>query len=163
MSSPLTALVNTAVKLPFAVFDYDGTTPLSGLVDGDFTPKTVLRDDVDESGSVTLTVTEVGSTGKYVAEFTPNARGLWYVEVTTPLGDVFGDHIDVGLFDSMETLRLETSNAHKIDLGTQEEIAYGDDGITPVQKWDLFTSGGEPVSTQTGVQIRRGPPKLPRT
>jgi len=162
MSAPLTALINTEVKLQFAVFDVDGITPLSGLLDGDFINKVVLRDETDQTGSITLTVTEIGSTGKYVASFTPDARGLWYVEATAPSEDVFGCHVDVGLFNSMETLRKETSNAHEVDIDTQEEIAYDDDGVTPVQKWDLATKGGEDVNTQLGVQIRRGPAKLPR-
>jgi hypothetical protein len=163
MSAKLTALIGAEVRTPFGVFDLDGVTPLSGLVNADFTNKTVIRDGTDESGSVSLVVTEIGSTGKYYTAFTPNARGLWYIEVTTPLGDVLGSHIDVGFFNSLETLRKETANAHKVDLLTQEVIAYDDDGTTPVQRWDLFTDGGEDVVTVVGVQTRRGPAKLPRS
>jgi len=158
MSAVLTALVDIPVKIPFPVFDVDGVTPLSGLVDGDFTNKTLIKDDAVQA--LTVTVTEVGSTGKYYAEFTPDDRGFWYVEVTTPGDEVYGHHVDVGIFDTLDRMRKETSNAHKIDLVTQEEIAYDDDGSTELQKWDVFTDGGEPVDTFTGVQIRRGAPKI---
>lgn len=66
------------MQVQFFVFDFDGITPLTGLVDGDFT-KTLLLDDA--SSALPVTVTEVGATGRYVVEFTPDTAGLWYVDL----------------------------------------------------------------------------------
>jgi hypothetical protein len=161
MSASQTALVDTAVSIPFPVFDVDGITPLTGLVNGDFA-KTVFRDGTDETGSITVTVSEIGSTGTYVAVFIPDARGLWLVTASYDEA-VYGCYIDVGLFDTVETLRKETSNRNEIDFSAQEEVAYDDDGTTIVQRWPLETDGGESVTTQLGVQTKRKPPILPRT
>ena len=162
MTAKLTALIGTAVRLPFTLFDVCGITPLSGEVDGDFT-KTIFRDGTDETGLITVTITEIGSTGRYYAEFTPDARGLWLVSAIHDDTEVaFGCYVDVGLFDTVETLRKETSNRNEIDLTAQEEIAYDDDGTTVIQRWPLETDGGEAVVTQFGVQTKRKPPILPR-
>jgi hypothetical protein len=89
----LNASVGELVQVQFPAFDIDGITPLVGLVDGDFT-KLLLVDNA--ISAQTVTVTEVGSTGRYVITFTPNANGLWYAEVTTPVEDIFADQVEVG-------------------------------------------------------------------
>jgi len=89
----LSASVGELVQIQFPAFDIDGITPLTGLVDGDFT-KLLLVDNA--VSGVTVTVTEVGSTGRYVISFTPNANGLWYAEVQTPVEDIFADQVEVG-------------------------------------------------------------------
>ncbi|MHA2429049.1 MAG: hypothetical protein ACXADB_13600 [Candidatus Hermodarchaeia archaeon] len=66
-------------RLHFTLFQEDGITPESGKVDGDFDKLLILEDSVDVLSS---TVTEVGSTGVYFLEFTPNDEGWWYVKVT---------------------------------------------------------------------------------
>ena len=55
-----------------------------------------LRTPSTELSTLPVTVTEVGATAKYVASFTPDADGLWYVEATTPVEDVFGCYVQVG-------------------------------------------------------------------
>lgn len=88
-------VIGQVIKLQFAVFDIDGLTPLSGLTNSDFT-KTVLRDTVNETLLVPLTVTEVGTTARYVASFTPNAGGFWYVDaLVIPTDDLFAEHVEV--------------------------------------------------------------------
>lgn len=95
--STLTAAKDEEVKLQFAVFDIDGLTPLTGLLDGDFT-KLVLQDDTDVTGSVAVTVAEVGATARYVATFTPNADGRWYVDIlVNDTDELFHEHIEVGI------------------------------------------------------------------
>jgi len=89
----LTASVGELVQIQFPAFDIDGITPLTGLVDGDFSKLLIVDDSVSAQ---TATVTEVGSTGRYVISFTPNANGLWYAEVTTPVDDIFADQVEVG-------------------------------------------------------------------
>lgn len=89
----LNASVGELVQIQFPAFDIDGITPLTGLVDGDFT-KLLLVDSSVSAQSVT--VAEVGATGRYVISFTPDADGLWYAEVTTPVEDIFADQVEVG-------------------------------------------------------------------
>jgi len=89
----LTASQGELVEIQFPVFDIDGITPLTGYVDGDFS-KLLLVDSA--VSAVVMTVTEVGSTGRYVMTFTPNADGLWYAEVITPIEDIFADQVEVG-------------------------------------------------------------------
>jgi hypothetical protein len=89
----LTASVGELVRIQFPCFDIDGITPMSGLVDADF-GKLLLRDNV--VSAVSMTITEVGTTGRYVISFTPDADGLWYPEVTTPVEDIFADQVEVG-------------------------------------------------------------------
>ena len=89
----LSASVGELVQIQFPAFDIDGITPLTGLVDGDFNKLLIVDNTVS---GVTITVTEVGSTGRYVISFTPNANGLWYAEVETPVEDIFADQVEVG-------------------------------------------------------------------
>lgn len=86
------ASVNELVQIQFPVFDVDGITPLTGLVDGDFTK--LLRVD-DSVSAVSVTVGEIGG-GTYYVEFTPDSAGLWYVQVTTEVNDVWMCHVGVG-------------------------------------------------------------------
>ena len=89
----LNASVGELVQIQFPCFDIDGITPLTGLVDADF-GKLLLRDNT--VSAVAITVSEVGATGRYVMEFTPDADGLWYAEVTTEVEDIFADQVEVG-------------------------------------------------------------------
>lgn len=156
----LTSQVNEEASLSFTLIDQIDGTPLSGYVDADFT-KLVLRDGVDETAGTTVVVTEVVA-GRYVARFTPNSRGLWYLELTTAgnFGSMYGGYVDVGLFDTVERIRKESNNRHEVDLTNQEEVAYDDDNVTVYQRWPLQTDQGEPVTTQVGVQTRRGAPQI---
>jgi hypothetical protein len=90
---PVEASVGALVQLQFPVYDIDGISPWSGLVDSDF--ESILLVDDAESAEV-ASVSEVGSTSKYVVEFTPDVAGLWYVEVTTPIDDVYACYVHVG-------------------------------------------------------------------
>jgi len=93
-----TGVVGTAVKLQFTAFDVDGITLLTGQLDGDFTKELLLEDAVS---AVTLTVTEVtGSPGAYVAEFTPDAVGRWYVRTGSEVDEVYAGYVEVGLATS---------------------------------------------------------------
>lgn len=55
--------------------------PVPGLNAGNFTIRLVNPSRVEVSGSITVTVTEIGSTGLYEFKFTPNAVGMWVLEV----------------------------------------------------------------------------------
>lgn len=81
------------LSLQFPAFDVDGITPVSGLLDVNFGRFLAVD---DAASAVVAVVSEIGATGRYVIEFTPNADGLWYVEVTTPEEDVFTFEVQVG-------------------------------------------------------------------
>jgi len=83
----ITAVVGELLRIHFPVFEEDGLTPSPGLPDSAFV-KTLVRDTV--ASVVPVTVTEVGSTGRYFAAFTPDQIGRWYLDVQTPFDDVFG-------------------------------------------------------------------------
>jgi hypothetical protein len=80
------------VQLQFPCFDVDGVTPISGLTDVDFGRYLAVD---GTASAVTSTVFEI-SLGRYYIEFTPNADGLWYVEVMTTEEDVFTFEVQVG-------------------------------------------------------------------
>ncbi len=88
-------LVSTGglVKVQFSVFDVDGITPLTGEANTAFGKAVYLDDAVSAQ---VLTVNEIGATGVYTAEFTPNADGLWYIQITTSVDDVFDCHLMAG-------------------------------------------------------------------
>lgn len=89
----LQASVGELVQIQFPAFDIDGITPMTGLVDGDFSKLLLVDNTVS---AVVMTVSEVGATGRYVMAFTPDADGLWYAEVETPVEDIFADQVEVG-------------------------------------------------------------------
>ena len=45
---------------------------------------TALTDPAGVSSSLAVTVAEVGTTGRYTCSFTPEATGIWLLEVTDP-------------------------------------------------------------------------------
>lgn len=89
----INASIGELVQVQFPCFDIDGITPLTGKGDSDF-GKLLIVDNV--ISGVTMTVAEVGSTGRYVMRFTPDVGGLWYAEVTTEVEDIFADQVEVG-------------------------------------------------------------------
>lgn len=107
----ITAVVGELLRIHFPVFEEDGLTPSSGLVDGDFT-KQLVRDTV--ASALPVTITEVGATGRYFAAFTPDQAGRWYLDVETPFEDVFGTDI---LVEIPEATRVVTSFAFNPTAG----------------------------------------------
>lgn len=68
--------INVTVVDQFSVFDFDGYTKVSG--ETNFVT-TVWLDSVENATSVTIT--EIGTSGEYNIQFTPNNLGFWKVEV----------------------------------------------------------------------------------
>lgn len=88
------ASVGETVRQHFTLLEEDGITPITGLLDGDFT-KTLIRNDA--VSTVTPTITEVGVTGIYAFSFVPDLDGVWYSEVYVPsTEDRFSDQVRVG-------------------------------------------------------------------
>lgn len=150
--------INKQVTAPFTVFDLDGITPVAGLVDGDFSK--VLRHESTAS-ALPVVISEVGG-GDYVATFTPDALGHWYLRVVDPYDAHRGCSVQVSEDDIGEAstlVRKYVVNGQRVDFGTQELVILDDD-LSDLQRHDLETDGGEPVSTHPGVQTIRGPRKL---
>jgi len=70
--------VNVPAIDQFPAFEDDGFTKRSGLIAGDFTT-TVFKDSVIQA--LTVTITEVGSTGEYKTSFTPVSEGFYEVQI----------------------------------------------------------------------------------
>lgn len=72
--------VNIEVVDQFPVYDTDGYTRISGMVQGDFTIIVYYNGVVQVAYPVTIT--EISS-GEYKTTFTPNAVGFWVVVIGT--------------------------------------------------------------------------------
>jgi len=95
----------------FTVFDTDGVTPLTGQA-GSCTSS--LR----KNGATTaesVTIGEIGSTGRYYASFTPTAISNYDLEVTCPDDRVVGENWETEAVD-LDDLKTEIdANETKID------------------------------------------------
>ena len=80
--------VGDLTRLHFSLFQEDGITPETGKVDGEF-DKSFYKENTEVA--LSSTVTEIGSTGVYFVEFTPDDVGRWYLEVIcADFDDVYG-------------------------------------------------------------------------
>ncbi len=98
---------NIAVKDATATVDFqvvaaDGVTGVTGLAPGSFTPKLYNPSNAEVSGSITVTVAELGD-GWYRGTFTPNAVGVWALSETHATYGVFVGtiHVFAQLFDQL--------------------------------------------------------------
>lgn len=150
------------VSIPFFVYDVDGVTPVTGLLNAAFT-KTLIANGVISAQPVV--VNEIGS-GFYTIDFTPNAIGLWDVTVKTPEEEIWGCAVQVGEYhphESLSKVQKTSWNRLEVDLITQELVLYDDAGTAVIQRWPLQTDAGmpgDPVATQPGVQTKRKKPLL---
>lgn len=84
--------VGTLVEIPFTVYEEDGITPEVGLVDSDFGKLLALG---PEEKPNPIVVVELGAEpGTYVASFTPDEKGTWYLRLTTPDEQVFVSYVE---------------------------------------------------------------------
>jgi len=162
-----TGVVGGLVRVHFPVFEEDGITPATGLLDGAFT-KVLIRD--AGVSAVVVTITEVGATGRYFASFTPDAAGRWYLDVLTPFEDVFADEIEVTVLSAFDAVwatilpgtypvdsageRLATIDT-RVDVAVSTRAAPGDAmALTPseraslaVRVWDELLPGAHAPGT----------------
>lgn len=96
--------VDTQVQLQFVATDIDGISLLTGKVDGDFAKLLLLDAAVS---ALPVTVAEVsGAAGRYVIAFTPDQAGLWYVEVTDEVDDIFNCYVQIQPIQPQSTATL---------------------------------------------------------
>lgn len=115
------AKIGEIVEEDFTVVNSNSNL-VTGLTDGDFS-KTIYNPDGNEvSGTVSVTINEMG-TGNYRATFTPNAVGTWYLVVYHAIHFPWGkdDSIQVfnNDFDSITDLLIRI-------LGLTQENQYID-------------------------------------
>jgi hypothetical protein len=69
------------ISTQFTVLNTATGLPVSGLVAGDFTFRLRDPEGVDQVGTIAITVTELGTTGSYVARYTADAEEEWTLEI----------------------------------------------------------------------------------
>lgn len=123
----LQGVLNQPVSEHFTVSDVNGNL-ITGLLPGSFTLYVYDPVGSEVSGSVSGSITELGS-GNYKYIFTPNTEGTWYVNAVHPTYFPWGKSGDVQVFntdlstiyDTVEkTLGLSHHNMH-IDDPTYDE------------------------------------------
>jgi hypothetical protein len=99
---------------------YNDTTPVTGLVNGDFT-KLLSKDGVDDATAIT--VTEIAN-GRYTYTFTPGAAGYWVVLIRQATYNLRGwqDEYDVST-DGLPSINDIVDGLLKRDLSNVEASA----------------------------------------
>jgi hypothetical protein len=106
--------VGDTIKDHFSVFEDDGFTKHSGLVETDFAV-TVYLDSVP--AAVAITFAEIGITGEYEYEFVPNAPGILDIEILILYNrDLWGNSYLAATELSSEFLAAVLAQCEKIDL-----------------------------------------------
>lgn len=153
--------VNVQVVDQFPVFELDGYTPHSGLVQANFDVQ-IFRDGVEQVGHA-FTIAEIGTTGQYRFVFTPNSTAFWLAVVSIPYNrEVWGGAYDI-VDESTTTLYEMVRRA----LGLIHENIYIDETVydpnsqletarvrlfSSAADVDLATDGGSPPPGGTDPQ-----------
>jgi hypothetical protein len=161
----MSAKINQVNIEDFSVSDLVGD-PVEGIVNGDFVKTLYNPSDTEVSGSITVTVSELGN-GDYRAKFTPDAIGKWYLVIrhATHFPGGKGSQIEVydtdldtvaaSVWDSVlsgQTHNVPGSAGRRLrnmqDLGTYEGGAVWIDTVDGVAGTDLYENGvvNNPVS-----------------
>lgn len=115
------AKIGEAVKEDFTVVN-DSQALVTGLEDDDFSKNLYDPDGNDVSGTVNVTVSELGN-GNYRAIFTPNSVGTWYLMVRHDMHFPWGKEDTIQVFnqdfDSISDLLVRI-------LGLTQENQYID-------------------------------------
>lgn len=133
------AKTDEVAYMHFIVFDSDGTTPLTGQA---ASCTSSLRKN-GAAASETATIAEIGSTGRYVASFTPTAVGSFHLSVTCPDDRVQGEHFeventDLDDLDTMVTFIYDIEGGRwKIDETTNKMTFYKSDNTSSVAVFTL--------------------------
>lgn len=99
----------TLVIDQFPAFEDDGYNKRSGLTPADFTASS-FKDGTEDP--VTITISEIGTTGEYKVEFTPPTEGFWQIQVLID----FNKEIWVSNVTAGESLKSIQDQVDKIDL-----------------------------------------------
>jgi len=152
--------VNVEVIDQFPVFELDGYTPHSGLVQADF-DVTIFQDGAEVAQA--FTIDEIGTTGHYKFAFTPAAVGFWRPVVSVPYNwSVWG-----GAYDVVDESTAALYQMVRRALGLIHENIYIDETVYDLDSQltaarvrlfdsaadvDLATDGGQPPPGGTDPQ-----------
>lgn len=76
------------------------------------------------------------------------------------LDEVLSEHTTAGTLGAELTrIRQRLHNRMRVNIITQELELWNDANTAILWRWPLYTKGGEPVTTSSGVQVDRGPPQ----
>lgn len=130
--------------MEFIVFDTDGVTPLTGQA-GSCTSS--LRKN-GAAATETVTIAEIGSTGRYTASFASVTAGQFHLSVTCPDDRVQGEHFEVEDAD-LDSIATDVTFAKnmlggrwKIDRTAKTMTFYEDDNTTIVATFSLWDIDG---------------------
>ena len=90
----------------FIVINEDGN-PVTGLLDGNFTRKLYDPDKSEVSGTISVTISEIGN-GLYNVSFTPNKLGNWVLVV------YHSTYFPWGKGDNYECVEFVTNNVMEL-------------------------------------------------
>lgn len=142
------AKTDEVAYMEFIVFGSDGVTPLTEQA-GSCTSS--LRKN-GAAATETVTIAEIGETGRYTASFTPTASGSFHLSVTCPDGRVQGESFqvedaDLDDLDAMLTFVYDIEGGRwKIDRTTKKQTVWKADGTTEVAVFSLKDRDGTAAS-----------------
>ena len=153
--------VSVEVIDQFPVFEVDGYTPHSGLVQSDFDVQ-IFKNGIEQVAHA-FTIAEIGSTGHYRLSFTPATVGFWRPVVSVPYSmAVWGaeyDIVDEAASNIYQMVRRALGLIHEniyidetvYDLDSQLETARVR-LFSSAADVDLATDGGSPPPGGTDPQ-----------
>jgi hypothetical protein len=130
--------------MEFIVFDSDGKTTLTGQA---ASCTSSLRKN-GAAASETVTIAEIGSTGRYTASFASLTAGFFHLSVTCPDDRVVGEHFevedaDLDSLDTKVTFIFDIEGGRwKIDTSTNKMYFYKADGTSEVAVFTLKDAAG---------------------
>jgi len=145
MNVKIDVLVTTA----FALVDDDGN-PVSGeAIPGNFTSELWNPAGSEVSGSITVTISELGG-GAYRVTFTPDAVGHWLLRIFHSVYATGGQSEDFKCslvdWDDIELIKHYQEGGWRVDAVTNEMIFFKADNSTEIARFDLFNKDGNPNS-----------------
>ena len=147
--SNMNVKIDTVLYDELAVVD-SSDNPVTGLVDGDFTKGLYNPSGTEVSGTVTVTISELGD-GLYRVSFTPNVVGEWALTVFN------ATYFTGGQSMNYQCVVGVVMDIYKIEYGRwkvvgDQMIFYGEDGLTAIVTFDLKDLSG--VATMQNVYER---------
>ena len=109
---------NTTHREILSVFNFDGETPASGLVSGDFTPTFLYEDSIATPSS--FSVVEIPNSGRYVVSMSFPTEGFWtaFIDVSIQ-GSLLSTHqINIKVSNSESQISIQGNGESLNNVGT---------------------------------------------
>lgn len=131
--------IDTVVYDEFSVVDSDGN-PVTGLTNTDFTKELYNPSGTEVSGTVTVTISELGG-GLYRVSFTPNVVGEWALNIFN------ATYFTGGQSSNYQCVTGVVMDIYNIEYGRwkvigDQMIFYKPDGVTEIATFDLKDLAG---------------------